>query len=179
MPEINIEFDTTRVVGNAALNELLGADFVQVRPDRRVKRTEGVELIQEQPWHRQLASLLVAGTPAVQCAEIFGKTPMQISNVRRQTWFREHMRRLLAESGKNLLNLFEDQAAASLATVLEIRDNVEAPLKTRLDAAESILSRCLGRKTDTTVRHQQVNSPSVEEAELRKRLEQLQTQTAQ
>lgn len=107
-----------------------------------------VAIINEKPEHRLIVYLKSRGLSNKEVAERTGYSQTQISLITRQPWFRIRIVQELKEAGMNkLAKLLEASAVDSVFTLLEIRDDTEAPKAVRRACADSLLDRWLGKAT--------------------------------
>jgi hypothetical protein len=99
----------------------------------------------ELPWHKAAAAMFAAGEKSRKIAQVFGKSETWISNLIRQPFFQARISAFLSESTRNVMAELKTQELASLATLVEIRDDPKAPAAARVQAARDILDRAMGR----------------------------------
>ena len=69
-----------------------------------------------------------------------------LHTIRRQAWFQTKLVEYMEQCGKDVIRAkFEAELMPSIEKVIEIRDNVDAPVALQLRAAESIIDRFLGK----------------------------------
>ncbi len=72
----------------------------------------------------------------------------RLIQIRKQTWFQKALISYLEECGRDVITArLEAECGASIDTVVELRDNKQAPPAVRLNAAKDILDRFLGKAT--------------------------------
>lgn len=106
------------------------------------------EVQKEQPWHRQAAHLFATGTLSAKAvAELLEKEPETVRNLLKNGWFQERVTAIMAENGTgaDVMALFRAEATASLATLIELRDDTKCPKAVRRASAIDILDRGYGK----------------------------------
>src|SRR5690606_27720913 len=91
----------------------------------------------EQPWHRMAAYMMLEGKTNKRIAEVVQCHEQTISILRSQRWFRELLARMAAKEHAPILSRLREEAAASLDTLIELRDGSESD-RVRLAAATTI-----------------------------------------
>lgn len=112
--------------------------------------TEGQVRDKEAPWHRQAARLLATGKiPFKQVAAACNVTPNSISMLMRNEWFQQVILKYQEEYGvaQDIMEMFKAECMPSLATLVEIRDDVASPASVRRASAMDILTQVLGKPT--------------------------------
>lgn len=105
-------------------------------------------LEREKPIHRAMICLYVEGHTIKDIASRLGYSPQRVSQVLKQPWAKVIMREMLHAAGAEAIyNFLKGQAADSLLTITELRDNPNVPPATRLAASNSLLDRLLGKPT--------------------------------
>lgn len=134
-------------------------------------------LKEEQPYHRHAAYLLAMGADNREVAEALGVTPHAVRSWMREPWFQERVTALMREhGGRDLTQLFANEAFSSLAVMLELRDSAKTPATVRAGICKDILDRHLGKPTQRieSVGVTTAEDPVAEAAALRQRLSNLQ-----
>lgn len=149
-------------------------------------------LQKESPEHRFLLYLFAQGNSVIEVFSQLGgqvdpKTKLPIPGtgrysygwlcqIRRQAWFRRQLTEFLHETGKDLVQAkLQTELVPSLEAVIEIRDDMDAPASVRLNAANSLIDRYLGKP----VQHVRTESASstekyeAEAADLQRQIEQV------
>lgn len=104
------------------------------------------DVLTEQPWHRLAAFLFCQGATTADISRELEVSPVTVGNLLRQTWFQEHVTKLMSEhGGKDIIALFKAEQFNSLCTLIEIRDSAKTPATVRVKCATDILDRALGR----------------------------------
>ena len=105
-------------------------------------------IIHEKPEHRLIVYLKSRGLSNREVSEKTGYSYSWVSQICRQPWFRLRLVTELREAGLNkVAKLLESSALDSVFTLLEIRDDEEAPRAVRRACADSLLDRWLGKAT--------------------------------
>lgn len=138
--------------------------------------TASMGLKNEQPWHRMAAYMLLAGRTNSEIAMAAGVIPQTVCILRAQRWFQELLATLANERGSDILGLLDSEAAASIATLVEIRDDPEAGARARLSAATTLLEQAHGKPIQKIISHSTRSnaSPQDEMAEVERELANLQ-----
>ena len=106
------------------------------------------ELSKEAPWHRMAAFAFALGATCRDVANRLGRSEPAVQNLLRQKWFQAEVTKVQAEYGardRDMMELFRAEAFSSLATLVEMRDNVRVPAASRITCAKDILDRGLGK----------------------------------
>lgn len=115
--------------------------------EKKISGTTPLGVRFEKAWHRHAAVLYANGTAVAVIAAVCDVEPQAVYNVIRAPWFQNHVKTVQSEGQKDILQLFKDEGLASLATLIELRDNKEAPSSVRLASAVNILDRVMGKPT--------------------------------
>jgi hypothetical protein len=123
-------------------------DYLE-RPDAfHNSKLPNLAINHEKPEHRLIIYLKASGKSNREIAKRTGYAETHISQVLRQPWAREALLRELRAAGTSELDaILSANAADSLYTLVEIRDNPEAKSSDRITAANSLLDRFLGKPT--------------------------------
>lgn len=124
------------------------------------------EVLTEQPWHRAAAYMFARGATTKEVATATEHTAPAVSNLLRQQWFQERVTTLMADSGKDVMDLFKAEQVNSFLTLVEIRDNPKAAASVRRASCIDILDRVQGRPTQR-VEHSSIKPSSDPHAEAR------------
>lgn len=135
---------------------------------------------EEQPYHRHAAYLMAMGADTREVANALDVTTTAVRQWLRQPWFQERVSLILKEhGGKDLTQLFANEAFASLSVMVELRDSGKTPAAVRNNICQDILNRHLGkpvqRMESVTLPHS--DDPVAEEARLRTEVEHLRSQS--
>jgi hypothetical protein len=99
----------------------------------------------EQPWHRLLLYFKSQGLSNAECAKRLDVTPVQVSTVSRQEWFRQRLVDLLKQEGLPAVQeLIRGAAAESVLRLIELRDTAKSEAL-QADCAMDLLNRYLGK----------------------------------
>lgn len=105
-------------------------------------------IINEKPEHRLIVYLKARGLSNKEVADKTGYTQAWVSQITRQPWFRLRVVQELKEAGMDQVSqLLKGSVVDSIFTLLEIRDDEEAPRAVRRACADSLLDRWLGKAT--------------------------------
>ncbi len=119
----------------------------------------------EQPWHRMAAYMLNAGRTNSEIALAASVDPTTVSHLRSQRWFQELCATIANTEGEEILGLIRSETAASIETIVEIRDNPDAGARARLSAAQVLLEHAHGKpiqKIVSNISHSRYTSPKDE-----------------
>lgn len=150
-------------------------------PDRFFNAAEGnppnFAILEEKPLHRIIVYLKAQGLSNVEISKRTGYTQPWVSQVTRQPWFRLRLTQELREAGADAIStLLKANALDSVYTLVELRDDQDAPKAVRKAAADSLLDRYLGKPTQK-VETEEKRPPSTEELhKLNREIEQLDKQ---
>lgn len=132
----------------------------------------------EQAWHRMAAFMLLAGRTNAEIAMSAGKSVEEVSILRAQRWFQELLAVLANETGDDITGLLQSEMAASLQTVIHIRDHSESD-RVALSAAQLIIEHGRGKPIQATLTHahdlRSKKSPQEEREEIEQELKMLQS----
>jgi len=122
---------------------------VQAIADRA--QTDGMPafaIIDEKPVHITVAYLMAAGRTRAEITKITGMSAMLLSNLTKQPWFKTRLKEITDSVGKDMVKAFlEGEVLPSLEVLRTIRDDSEERGATRVQAANSILDRFMGKPT--------------------------------
>lgn len=131
----------TRVVAGRGidLSRLFG------RPDPKPREVRKWE----KPWHRNAAYMFATGKASMKM--VAHACDVDYSSVKalfRNPWFQETLLEIQKENGaEDIMAQFKAECASSLATLIELRDDLEAPASVRRQSAVDILHQVLGKPT--------------------------------
>ena len=131
--------------------------------DRR--STAAAPLQRETPLQREAVLLRMAGLTVTEIARELGASVAHISQSLRTPWARKRLIEHLHRSKQVLIDTLQQEAAASVLTLVELRDDTEAPKAVRRQAADSLLDRYLGKAPQTVNLNRTELPASVEDAE--------------
>lgn len=152
------------------------------------------EIQKETPEHRFLLYLFAQGNSTIEVFQHMGGqlTPNGkpipgtgrwsyhwLCQIRRQSWFRNQLTAFLHEMGKDLVQAkLQTELLPSLEVVVEIRDDPDAPSATRLNAANSLIDRFLGKPTQRVVTEspKDLSTYETDVSVLQKQIEQVETE---
>lgn len=115
-------------------------------------RSEGTYngIVNEAPWHTMAAYMLLAGRTNSEIAAAAGVGANHVSVLKAQRWFQEKLAILSNNEGEDILGLIKSETAASVAKLVELRDNAENE-RTQLTAANILLEQAVGKATQKIV----------------------------
>lgn len=146
------------------------------RHDR--SETAAIGLKDEKAWHRMAAYMLLAGRTNSEIGAAAGVTPNHVSQLRAQRWFQELLATLANEAGNDLTGVIQSEAQASLQTMVDIRDDLTAPVRVRYAAAKDLVELAHGKAVQKTIvsRSSSGNrTPEEEYNEIQEQLKAMQT----
>ena len=127
----------------------------------------------EQPWHRMAAFMLLQGRTNSEIAMAAKVTVSSVTTLRAQRWFHELLAVLANEQGQDIQGLMASEAAASVQTLVAMRDDEELPARVRADAAKFLIEQTVGKPTQKIVT---ARSSSAAASDLQAEMEALQAE---
>lgn len=125
-----------------------------------------LEPYREEPWHRHAAMCYAMGMTAKNIAEDCKKSLPAVYKLIRRKEFQANVTSLVETHGVgDIMANFRSEVIASLATLVEIRDDEKAPKAVRANIAFGILERVLGKAVQKVEHSGQVSSDPVAEVE--------------
>jgi hypothetical protein len=115
-------------------------------------------LEREQPWHRFAAFAFAMGRSAKDVAKELEKSQPAVQNLLRQPWFQARVTALMAEYGKDGMEMLRGEQINSIQTMIEIRDDPGASKAVRVICARDILDRVLGKPVQRIETSNEVHS---------------------
>lgn len=103
------------------------------------------EIQKEQAWHKVASFMYAHGATGKQIALELERSEQAVSNLIRQPFFQERVAEIMAETARDIMELFKAERINSLATLIEIRDDPETPASVRAMVCKDILDRSLGK----------------------------------
>lgn len=120
-------------------------------------------ILDEKPEHRVIVYLKAQGFSNKEVAIKMGYTQAWISQITRQPWFRLRLVQELREAGVDQIQqVLKANALDSIFTLVDLRDDPQAPKAVRKSAADSLLDRYLGKATQKFA-DESSHTPSTEE----------------
>ena len=101
----------------------------------------------EAPWHLSAAYMLRLGSCNGEIAKAHGKSPQAVSNLFHQKFFQERVTEIMAANRRDIVDAFKAERFATLAVLIEMRDDPETPANTRALVCREIFDRSMGRPT--------------------------------
>lgn len=132
----------------------------KIGPDLLHNQREPYYYIQhEKPEHLVAVYLKAEGNTNTEIAEAMGMSPVAISNILRQEWAVRRLTEIIHTNGSREVKelLSESQAAKSIRTLIEIRDNKNAQNADRIKAANAHIERVYGKAAQPVINHQGLN----------------------
>lgn len=133
------------------LNSLLAdssiAEAAQENPEGFFnRRNPNLAIQHEKPEHRLAIMLKCQGLSNTEIAKALGFTQAWVGQLFRQPWAQERILQELRSTGCDAIKeLIASEASNNLFTIVSVRDNENAPPAVRLNAANSLLDRFLGK----------------------------------
>jgi hypothetical protein len=120
-------------------------------------------IIHETAKHRIIVYLKAQGLSNREIAVKTGFTEPWVSQLTRQPWFRLRLVTELKDAGLDAIQLaLKSSALDSVFTLIDIRDDAQAPKAVRVASANSLLDRFLGKATQT-IQHEEKKLPKTSE----------------
>ncbi len=103
----------------------------------------------EKPWHRHAAHYLAAGYTPKQIAKECDVTVQAVRQLQLRPQFQANVTKIIEAYGfdVDVMKQFKAEIGQSLQTLVDIRDDVNAPKAVRANIAFGILERVLGKAT--------------------------------
>jgi hypothetical protein len=118
----------------------------------------GLALQKEQAWHKMAAVLYAHGTSGAQIARELEKTPQAISNLIRQPFFQERVAGIMAETARDIGELFRAERINTLATLIALRDDPSTPPAVKATVCRELFDRSMGRPVQPITASTEVRS---------------------
>lgn len=120
-------------------------------------------IVQEQPIHRLMVMLKAEGKSNTEIAHQLNYTISWVTQITRQPWFKLRLTKELSDAGRDQITaLLKGAATDSVYTLMELRDDPQAPKAVRKSAADSLLDRWIGKPVQK-VELENTKLPSTEE----------------
>lgn len=105
-----------------------------------------LEILTEKPEHRLIIVLKSKGYSNAEIAQMTDFSKVQVASVLRQPWARMRLLDLIEKGGEDPLQaLIKSSAIDNVETLIEVRDDPNAGATARINAANALLDRYLGR----------------------------------
>lgn len=105
-----------------------------------------VLLKREKPLHRIMLYMKLRGASNVEIADHCGVSPVTVSTVTNQPWFRLRLTKELHEAGTDgIRNLLRSTLEDSILTQVELRDSDTTPAAVKARICDSLIDRNLGK----------------------------------
>lgn len=116
----------------------------------------------ESPIHRQMILLKAQGLTNKEVAAKLDMSPITVGNTLKLPWARQRLIEELNRVGRPAIQrLLDSEAAPSVLTLVEMRDNEKAKPSERISAANALLDRIYGKPAQTNL-NVEVKGPSLE-----------------
>lgn len=133
------------------------------------------EVVNEQPWHRSCAYMMLQGHSNKECAEMFGKTQGHISQLKKQQWFKSLLAQLAEIHFDNdVAGLLENAAYDAISTLTDLAVGAKSE-SVRRSAASDLLDKFL--KNQPVKNETPHENPAAELEQLDEEIERLKEQT--
>lgn len=117
-------------------------------------KAPNLAILHEKPEHRVIIFLKAQGLSYREISDRTGHTIPWISQVLRQPWARARLVKEIQSAGRDAVQeLIKAAAEDSVFTLIEQRDNEKAKPAERINAANSLLDRFLGKPTQKVESH--------------------------
>ena len=144
------------------LQAISGAGFKGAAPIA----PSGWELKEEAPWHLSAAVMCAMGSSNGEIARAHGKSGHSVSNLFHQKFFQARVTEIMAANRRDVSDSFRAEWFATLAVLVEMRDDPATPANTRAVVCRELLDRAMGRPTQhVEVSSEVTSSDPVEEYE--------------
>lgn len=125
----------------------------------------------EQPWHRLAAYLMVEGKTVPEVAKAAGVAESTVYKLKANRWFQQLLASIAQEMGQTITEKTHAEAAASLAVLVQLRDNAESE-RVKLAAATTIYEHSQGKPVQKVFSvTQRIEDPQTEMQRLLSELE--------
>lgn len=137
-----------------------------------------IEIKTLQPRHLLVAYGFAAGKTRTQIAQETGYTPEHVTNIKQMPEVQRVITQLIHQQGGDYVSqLFQNELARSVETLISIRDNDKASASVRANCANTIIEHGRG-KAVTYVKTERVDNVDDEKAEYARLLKQVKDQEA-
>lgn len=153
---------------NSGLAEHAVTHAAATDPDRLFSTTDratdpNLAILDEKPEHRLIVYLKAQGFSNKEVSDKTGYTQAWVSQITRQPWFRLRLVQELREAGVDQIQqVLKANALDSIFTLVDLRDDPQAPKAVRKACADSLLDRYLGKPTQK-FENEKPSTPSTEE----------------
>lgn len=167
-PDDTLKPTNTQLFENSSLAHEPITEAAATDPDRLFHSSDRSEdpnlaILDENSKHRGIVYLKAQGLSNKEVALKTGYTQAWVSQITRQPWFRLRLVQELREAGiDQIQQLLKSNALDSIFTLVDLRDDPQAPKSVRKSAADSLLDRYLGKPTQK-FENEKTSSPSSEE----------------
>lgn len=134
---------------------------------------------QEKSQHKIVMVLKLQGMTNREIARKMNFSETWVSQIVRQPWFQAQLMTSIEElKGEVLDNILAIEAKASVLTLVDMRDNAKSEA-VRVTSAVQLLDRYMGKPIQRTESQVDISHRTVEAADIKKELEQVEEQLAQ
>lgn len=167
-PDETLKPANTQLFENSGLAQHAITHAAATDPDRLFSTTDratdpNLAILDEKPEHRLIVYLKGKGLSNKEVSNKTGYTQAWVSQITRQPWFRLRLVQELREAGVDQIQqVLKANALDSIFTLVDIRDDPQAPKAVRKSAADSLLDRYLGKATQKFA-DESASTPSTEE----------------
>ena len=134
---------------NSALQSLFADSPPPPTPGLFNPRDPNLQIQHEKPEHRLFLWMKAQGASNREIARESGYTESWISQLFRQPWAQAKLVEMLRESGKGVLEqtlaIIQSEAINSVQTLVEIRDDTDAPKAVRRACSVDLIEQFLGK----------------------------------
>jgi hypothetical protein len=133
-------------------------------------------VLDEKPWHRMAAYMLLSGRTNSEIALAAGVEASWVSNLRAQRWFQELLAVIANDNGQAMKGLVDSEAQAAFNRIVEIAQDEEVGARVRLAANQLIVEHSMGKPTQKIISHSTHSvsrTPADEMAEIQQELDAL------
>lgn len=167
-PDEPLKPPNVQLFENSGLKDHAVSEAARNDPDRLFSTTDratdpNLAILDEKPEHRLIVYLKAQGFSNKEVSDKTGYTQAWVSQITRQPWFRLRLVQELREAGIDQVQLvLKGNALDSIFTLVELRDDLQAPKAVRKAAADSLLDRYLGKPMQR-ISEEKDRTPSSEE----------------
>jgi len=146
-----LEIDTARARRadlNAEVDPETGLPRLHRGPGKEVAFTDTATVgrLNEQPWYRMAAFMLLHNCSLDEIASAANVHPSTVRQLKAQRWFTQLLATLANEAGQDITALFNSEAAASVQKLVDLRDTAESE-RVQLAAALALVEHARGKPT--------------------------------
>lgn len=158
-------------------DEVSPSEIESIIPHLQCSLEPSVEILNEKPWHRQLAYALLRGATMKECAQMFDKTVAHISQVRRQPWFKKVAAEIAdLDRDMDALELLKGSVVTAIETLNDLALGAKSE-SVRRSAASDLLDKYL--KSNPEPQAAEVIDPRAEAKRLEEEIKRLESEEEQ